>query len=131
SFILIGLGIGLKLVPADARDLVLGTSILSILINPALLALATALRRKLEPPAELAKDAIEQLVPTTLTGHAVVVGYGRVGSLVADGLRQIGIPFVVIEDASGAIERLKAQGVEAFQGNAADGRLLAAANVPA
>ena len=131
SFILIGLGIGLKLVPADARDLVLGTSILSILINPALLALATALRRKLEPPAELARDAIEQLVPTTLSGHAVVVGFGRVGSLVADGLRQLGIPFVVIEDAPGAIERLKAEGVEAFQGNAADARLLAAANVSA
>lgn len=131
SFILIDLGIGMKLVPAAARDLVLGTSIISILMNPALLAAADAVRRKLEPPAERAKDALDQLVPTKRTGHSVIVGYGRVGRLVAEGLRQQGIAFVVIEESPGALERLKAEGAEAFPGNGADARLLAAANVAA
>ncbi|MDT0993999.1 cation:proton antiport protein, partial [Pseudomonas aeruginosa] len=36
SFILIGLGIGLELVPEQSRDLVMAGAILSILVNPLL-----------------------------------------------------------------------------------------------
>lgn len=129
SFILIDLGIGLDLVTKEARDLILGTSIVSIVANPALFAAAVQLKRRLEP---LKPDRItepEPLAMTQLEGHAVLVGYGRVGRLVAEGLRADAVPFLVIEDAPDAVESLRAQGIEVLAGNGAMARVLAAANL--
>ncbi|AZU59099.1 potassium transporter Kef [Ralstonia pseudosolanacearum] len=50
SFILIGLGIGLEILPARARGLLLAAAILSILLNPLMFALIDRLKR--EVPAE-------------------------------------------------------------------------------
>jgi CPA2 family monovalent cation:H+ antiporter-2 len=69
--------------------------------------------------------------PTKLIRHAVVVGYGRVGRLVADGLAADGISMLVIEEAADALEQLRAQGVETLTGNGADEKLLRAANLAA
>jgi CPA2 family monovalent cation:H+ antiporter-2 len=55
SFILADLGIGLKLMPERARGLILGASILTILVNPLLLALAARLRDT--RPSDSAKRA--------------------------------------------------------------------------
>ena len=68
-------------------------------------------------------------MPTRLTDHAVLIGYGRVGRLVAEGLAERGWPILVIEDAEDAFERAKTAPGEAIQGNAADDRVLAAANL--
>jgi CPA2 family monovalent cation:H+ antiporter-2 len=131
SFILMDLGLRLKIVSADARDLVLGASIASILLNPALLAAAEAMRRRWEHSPAAEAEQRERMAPTSLTQHAVVVGYGRVGHLVAAGLRQASIPFIVIEEAAGAVERAEAGAVEILSGNAADERLLQAGGVAA
>ena len=126
SFILADLGIGLKLMPDRARDLILGTSILTILINPFLLRLADRFR----PTPQAVPREAPVLVPTALEGHAVLVGYGRVGRLIADGLRADTIPLLVIEEATDAVEKLRAQGVECLPGNGAEDSVLAAANLP-
>jgi CPA2 family monovalent cation:H+ antiporter-2 len=125
SFVLINLGIGFGLVPRESRDLVLGASILSILINPLLLYLAQASGRK-SPDAQPSSEA---LVTTILTNHAIVVGYGRVGGLVAEGLKADGVPVLVIEENAEATSRARAAGFEALTGNAADARVLRAANL--
>jgi CPA2 family monovalent cation:H+ antiporter-2 len=131
SFILIDLGIGLDLVSKEARDLILGTSIVSIVANPALFAAAVQLKRKLEPLKPDRAPEPEPLAMTQLSGHAVLVGYGRVGRLVAEGLRADGVPFLVIEDATDAVESLRGQGIEVLAGNGAMARVLAAANLTA
>src|SRR6185312_2246388 len=123
SFILAGLGIDLGLMPERARDLVLGTSIVTIFLNPILMRLADPPQPKATP------DAPKPLVPTTLAHHAVLVGYGRVGRLVADGLKARGLPLLVIEEAQDAVEKLTTEGAEFIQGNAADEAVLAAANL--
>ena len=123
SFILADLGIGLGVLTEKARDLILGASILSIFLNPLLFAFAA--RREASPklPAEpdIPKPAPE---PTKLSGHVVLVGYGRVGHLVAQGLK--GLPLLVVEE--GAVGD---PGIEHIRGNAARGDVLAAANLPA
>ena len=131
SFVLVNLGIGLALLPVQSRDLILGASILSILLNPLVLAAAQALGRRSEPRDRIAVPPAATLTPTRLAGHAIVVGYGRVGRLVVEGLKQDGASFLVIEDAADAIERLRSQDVEVLVGNGADERLLRAANLPA
>ena len=136
SFILAGLGIELGILPTRARDLVLATSILSILANPVLFAALDRLkpwidRREGKPPAAEAAEesAREELRPTTQSGHAVLIGYGRVGSLVGESLQQQGWPLLVIEDAEAAVKRLRASEIEVIRGNAAQDRVLDAANL--
>jgi CPA2 family monovalent cation:H+ antiporter-2 len=124
SFILADLGIGLGLLSVKARDLILGASILSIFLNPVLFALAARREAspKLPPAPDMPKPRPE---PTALTGHAVVVGYGRVGHLIADGIKGR-LPLLVLEE--GAVGD---PGVEHIRGNAAKDDVLAAANLGA
>jgi CPA2 family monovalent cation:H+ antiporter-2 len=112
----------------------LAASILSILVNPLFFAVPDWLLPRLRPrpSAAVAPDAAPSgaaLAPTRVTDHAVLIGYGRVGRLVAQGLAERGWPILVIEDAEDAFERAKAGPGEAIQGNAADDRVLAAANL--
>jgi CPA2 family monovalent cation:H+ antiporter-2 len=72
---------------------------------------------------------VEEIRHTTLTDHAVLIGYGRVGSLVGDALKEVGKPFLVIEDADKTIAKLRDENIETIVGNAANGDILAAANL--
>ena len=133
SFILADLGIGLGILSERARHLILAASILSILVNPPVFALLhwlmPRLRRPTMPAAAPQIDAAEEpLLPTRLKDHAVVIGYGRVGRLVGRGLAESGWPLLVIEDGQDAFEQARASG-EAIHGNAADDRILKAANL--
>jgi len=127
SFILIGLAIDIELIPPLARDLILGGAIISIVLNPLLFALLV--RR---PHADGFPDAVEPeeaLIPTALSDHDVLVGYGRVGSLVGAELARNGARMVVIETSEDSLEKARRDGAEVFTGNAADPRILAAANL--
>ena len=64
-----------------------------------------------------------------LTGHAVVIGYGRVGSLVVESLQRLEQSFVVIEFADRRVQHLRREGVDAIIGNAVTPELLAAGNI--
>jgi CPA2 family monovalent cation:H+ antiporter-2 len=122
SFILADLGIGLGLLSAGARDLILGASILSIFLNPLLFAIAarTEATAHVPPAPDMPRP---RPIPTALAGHAVLVGYGRVGHLIADGIKDA-LPLLVVEE--GAVGD---PGVEHIRGNAARDDVLAAANL--
>ena len=130
SFILSSLGIALGVLPVDARDLILGASILSIFASPLLFTLADRLKARYAPaPIPSAARTQEDLQPTALKDHAVLVGYGRVGQLVGESLMREGWPVLVIEDATDIVERLRGEAVEVISGNAAEHRVLMAANL--
>jgi monovalent cation:H+ antiporter-2, CPA2 family len=150
SFILAGLGMTYGMLPHEAADLILAGAILSILINPLLVAAAERRRghvavRQTEPataPAEAPKLVpvpVAQPEPeeeggrppvTHLAGHEVLVGYGRVGGLVGAALLRAGRPVLVFEEREEAIETALRHGAEVVVGNAADPEVLAAANLP-
>jgi CPA2 family monovalent cation:H+ antiporter-2 len=142
SFILAELGVKLNLLPEQGRDLILVGAILSILLNPLAFAAAERLKSYLErgapvpatepdgntsPPPEEKDEAA--LATTSLRGHVVLVGYGRVGSLVGQALKSGGRPFLVIEYTDDKADELKAQGIEMIVGNAAQPDISAAANI--
>jgi CPA2 family monovalent cation:H+ antiporter-2 len=135
SFILAGLGLSLKLLPEQGRDLILAGAIITILINPLLFAaLDVILARREKPEAKEeaeAEAAREPIRPTTLKDHVVLIGHGRVGSFISSVLRQRSSPLFVIEDDDDMVADLKAKGVEALSGNAADPEVLQAANLVA
>ncbi|WP_084539982.1 YbaL family putative K(+) efflux transporter [Azorhizobium doebereinerae] len=132
SFILAALGVDLGLLPQEGRDLILAAAILSILANPFFFMALDKLRpvlAKAKPHAVAEPTASVVLPVSEKTGHTVLVGYGRVGRLVAAGLETAGAPFVVVEDQEDAVEQLKAGGVEVIAANAALPEALVAANV--
>ena len=156
SFILVSLGVSLALLPDRGRDLVLAGAIISIMLNPLFFALLDRYETKkkaaedaaeADAAAQSADDAVAETVAeaakepakkkparvelpvTALTGHVVLVGYGRVGSVVGNSLRQGGVPFLVIEDDPGCLERLTEAGIEKITGNAAAPGMLVAANL--
>ncbi|MCA0246109.1 MAG: Kef family K(+) transporter [Proteobacteria bacterium] len=139
SFILIGLGVDLKMVPKEARDLVLAGAIISIMLNPLVFAAlekwerdkkGAAASTSPEPPTATDEgEADNTPVMTSLTGHDVVIGYGRVGSLVGAGLIRDGAKVLVIEAGETASTRARNDGAEISRGNAADPAILAAANL--
>jgi CPA2 family monovalent cation:H+ antiporter-2 len=132
SFILADLGVQVQLLSEDGRDLILAGAILSILANPVLsfvLDKAGSHLTRERTSAEAEGLPRATLPVTSLTGHAVLVGYGRVGSLVGDVLAARSYPFLVIEERQEIVEKLRSRGIEAIAGAAAQSGLLAAANL--
>ena len=130
SFILLGLGITLELLPTDARDIVLAGAILSILINPFLFAWLerTPSQRKesLNPPrGEAGTDDAQTSdpippadLPSQWENHVILVGGGRIGGLIAQRLQQSQVPLVIVELDTQPIARLRSQGHAVVRGNA-------------
>lgn len=149
SFILAQLGVSLNLLPTLGRDLILAGAILSILLNPFSFAAIDWLKPKLEKSesalaalgvrtkapdeegekAEAASEREGQAM-SAQHAHTVIIGYGRVGSLVGKSLLATHQPFLVIEDADKIIAGLRAQGIETIFGNASKPQILKAANLP-
>lgn len=147
SFILAGLGVSLNMLPEKGRDLVLAGSIVSILLNPFIFAAVERRRNRVLPaahPAQAGPGSAPAQVPipmatqqetapamTSMTDHDVLVGYGRVGSLVGAGLLASGRKVFVFEERAEAIEAARNAGAEVVAGNASDPLILEAANLPA
>ena len=134
SFILAALGLDLGLLPTEGRDLILATAIISILANPfffiALDRYGKRMSARAVPvgPTEPPPKAV-QLPATDKSGHTVLVGYGRVGRIVCEGLNAAGVSILVIEDAKDAVEALRELGIEVIDANAAAQDALEAANL--
>jgi len=64
-----------------------------------------------------------------LKDHAIVCGYGRVGSVVGEELRGHDIPFVVIERDERIVERITKEGLLAITGDATDSEVLQKAGI--
>ncbi len=129
SFILAGLGVGLQLLPEAGRDLILGGAIISILLNPLIFAAIMRSRSKAKTAEIKAPEPVDDFRPTGLTHHVILVGFGRVGAALADGLKASGRPFLVVEVDDAARRRAREAGFEVLAGNAADPRVLAAAGI--
>ena len=120
SFILAGLGVSMAILPPEGRDLVLAAAMISIVLNP----FAFALTAKLAPLVEARAEA----APLPSSGHSLLVGYGRVGSLVAAALQRSSTPFTVIEGDMERIRELRERGIPFVEGNAASQDILGAAH---
>jgi CPA2 family monovalent cation:H+ antiporter-2 len=136
SFILATLGVSLGLLPDTGRDLILGGAILSILINPLLFFVLDRFKDRLDSRAGNAAGATHPARTTgsdaarpALDAHTVLVGFGRVGHLVAVSLTEQHQPFIVLEDQADVVRALRADGVHALYGNAAAPGMLEAANI--
>ena len=124
SFILASLGVDMKVLTPDARDLILAGALLSIVANPVLFALLDRWEARQAALAGPADEPDVVVLPETITDHAIVVGFGRVGDQLAHLLQARGVPVVVIEEDADRVARARADGLPAIRGNAAVERVL-------
>ena len=136
SFILAELGVGLHLLPEAGRNLILAGAIISIILNPLAFWAADRLLAKVpdapatEPAAGDAKiEVMAPVAPTALTKHTIVVGFGRVGTVLAERFLRLNLPFIVIEDAEDRLNSARAAGIAVVPGNAAGSDALVLAGI--
>lgn len=134
SFVLAALAIGQGLLPETVRGPMLAAAALSIVLTPLTLRLAERVaaravgdRRYRAWETRRAGARAFPSPPPGLSGHAVIVGFGRVGRVVARGLTAHGIPIVVIEADHARAVALRREGIPVVWGDAAQAEVLAAA----
>ncbi|PPU98584.1 Kef family K(+) transporter [Xanthomonas populi] len=128
SFILAGLGVQLTILHETGRDLILAGALLSIIANPFLFSWLDRwqARQAQDAPATVEPE-LPPGPPLQLDGHAIVIGYGRVGSALAQLLRSRGVPVLVIDDNGDHVAKAHAAGIPDIRGSAAADRVLAEA----
>ena len=124
SFILATLGVGLGLLPKEGQDLILAAAIITIMLNPALFAAAVAFEKR-RAPASASPPPPEPAAAK----RVIIVGYGRVGSVIAEGVATHGATIAVIEDQDNVAALARRHGLEVVPGNAADDETLIAARI--
>lgn len=139
SFILAGVALSLGLIPVEAQSLILAGAVISIALNPVVFGLIEPARRWILARSRLARlmirptDRLAELphsiTPEALTGHVLIVGYGRVGRRIAQALRAQQVPVVIAEQNREVVERLRGEGIAAVSGDASDPAVLIQAHV--
>ncbi|MCC8618751.1 YbaL family putative K(+) efflux transporter [Xanthomonas vesicatoria] len=128
SFILAGLGVQLAILPETGRDLILAGALLSIVANPFLFSwLDRWQARQIQDTPAAVEPELPPGPPLPADGHAIVIGYGRVGSALAQLLRSRGVPVLVIDDNGDHVAKAHAAGIPGIRGSAAADRVLAEA----
>jgi CPA2 family monovalent cation:H+ antiporter-2 len=128
SFVLASLGLSLRILPQDASDLILAGALLSIMVGPVLFKILDRMHRRqdrhLDAHPSASQPADDYQIDPGIDAHAIIVGFGRVGSHLSTLLRERGVPLVVIEEDAESVERARKAGFPAVRGNVADERVM-------
>jgi len=134
SFILAALATSLKILPAEAMNALVITSIISITLNPLLYqAVEPAVRwleaRNILSPAKPAQSVPNSFEKDRNKDHVVVIGYGPVGRTVSRILAENAIQPLVIEMNIDTVRKLNAEGTQALYGDASQMEILCSAKL--
>ncbi|MBL8093478.1 MAG: cation:proton antiporter [Anaerolineales bacterium] len=134
SFILGQAGLLLGLIHPDQYSLILAGALLSITVNPLMFRLIGPIERSLKRSPALWRrlnhhGPVPIPIDDGLSGHVVVVGWGRVGHHVVDVLEHVKVPRLVVETDAARVETLQRQGVPTLFGDAANSEILAHARL--
>jgi CPA2 family monovalent cation:H+ antiporter-2 len=145
SFILGRAGLEANLLSGAMWQVLLGASVATMIVTPALLGAApgvairltqlatpfargTFLERLLTAQAESTLTAAES-DGHTLSNHVIIFGFGAGGRLVARALRDLRIPYIVLELNGGTVQEARAEGEPIIYGDATSPESLHAAGV--
>ncbi|MGH7566660.1 MAG: cation:proton antiporter [Gemmatimonadota bacterium] len=129
SFLIARTGVGSGALSEEQYGMALTLTLMTMMLSPGLSRLADALYAgwcRLRP----LRARVETFnLPEELGGHVVVVGYGRSGKAAATVMRQVGVPFVVIEIDHVLAEAAREQGLATVWGDTSHAEVLEAAGV--
>ena len=129
SFILGQGGVSLGLLHPDEYSLILAASLISITLNPFMYHLIPISERFLQRFPRFwnrleSNKPLPVIDEEKLTGHVVIVGYGRVGEHLVDVLQSLNVPLLVIEADVERIEALNAKQVATLYGDPSNSEVI-------
>jgi CPA2 family monovalent cation:H+ antiporter-2 len=140
SFILGRAGLDAGLLPRTYWQIMLGASVATMIVTPLLLSVAPGLAIRLSARAARFRknadvDGIKEVADAgaddqlALDRHVIILGFGAGGRLVARALRDLGIPYLVLELNGATVQQEKAQGERIAYGDATSPESLEAAGI--
>lgn len=127
SVVGIGLAGALGIATSAATGLATAIASLSMATIPLLGLLGRRIAVRMEP--KKAADPALSAVPEGQSGHAIVVGHGRVGQVVCDMLRRHNQKFVAMDSDPDGVARDRRRGDTVYYGSATDPMFLRACGV--
>ncbi len=132
NFVLARAGLEAGAIPRGLYNLILSAALVTILCAPLAFWVAPRVGRALAKMTFLNRlmSARAPLIPPipALENHAIIVGYGRVGERMARGMRQAGLPVLIIEQELNLVREIIAEGLPAIYGDASYRNVLEAAH---
>jgi CPA2 family monovalent cation:H+ antiporter-2 len=116
AFVGLALALAAKLVPQEAASFTLAVTALSMALIPLLYHAG----RRLDPAAHERQHVEAPEPPSGEAGHALIVGFGRVGQLVADMLKRHGVTFLAVDSDPAAAASQRRRGHPVYFGNATE-----------
>jgi CPA2 family monovalent cation:H+ antiporter-2 len=117
AFLIIGLGFQLGLIPSDTAQFMLIVTGLTMFATPGVAHVARRLARALEA-REVDRGRPDTDIPAGLSGHVIVVGYGRVGQMLGTVLDNQEIPHVGLDMDAQQVAQFRSAGAGVFFGDA-------------
>jgi CPA2 family monovalent cation:H+ antiporter-2 len=124
AFVGIGMAGSSGLIEPKLASFVLAVTSITMALTPLLSFLGRKLAAKLRP--EKPVDPELKVRPAAGQSHAIIVGYGRVGKVVCDLLREHRIPYIVADSDAITVTRDRREGHDVYFGDATDPQFLAA-----
>jgi monovalent cation:H+ antiporter-2, CPA2 family len=122
AFVGIGMATTLGLVDASVSSFALAVTAVSMALIPVLSHFARRLAPKFVDHKALAPELA--IAPSGGTGHAIVVGYGRVGQVVSSMLDRHSVRYIAVDHDADAVPAHRQSGREVFYGDATNPEFL-------
>jgi len=128
AFLVVGLSLTLGLMPNDTAQFMLIVTGLTMVATPLVAQGARRLAWAIEAREARGSQSDFDL-PTSLTGHVVIAGYGRVGQMLGSVLDTQGLPHLALDIDADLVTRFRRKGASIFFGDARRAEILRKVNV--
>lgn len=135
SFILVGLGTTFGLFDETLRNIIVGSAILSILLNPFMFFLVNRLKIflekkkiiKIDNAYEIEKE--ENIIPIKLEDHIIFIGYNSLSIKISQILSENNVENLIIDHELSQTYQNHKESLHLLRGKACDKKILKAANL--
>ena len=128
AFVVVGLALSFELLPADTAQFMLIVVGATVFLTPGVARLAQATGDALYARGAAPADNNVELAPD-LSGHVIIVGYGRTGQLLARLLKQQLIPYLALDLDVDRVNEMRTAGVPIQLGDASRTAILEKVNL--
>ncbi|MGA8971156.1 MAG: cation:proton antiporter [Pseudolabrys sp.] len=128
AFVGISMATTLGLIDANLSSFTLAVTSITMVLIPVLSHFAQQLAPKFKEPKAL--DHELAIAPSGGKGHAIVIGYGRVGQVVCSMLDRHSFHYIAIDNDAAAIPKHQRNGREVYYGDARNSEFLKSCGLP-
>ncbi len=123
SFLIVGMAYGLGLIPNDTAQFMLIVTGMTMVATPPVAHVARKLALAVET-READHGHRDTDIATGLSGHVIIVGYGRVGQMLGSVLGEQELPHVGLDIDANLVARFRSAGAGVFYGDASQPDML-------